>query len=134
MVERWFDTIMIGAMHENDTIETYKQYGQGGPGHQGQVYNISGSMVEIPEYGFNDADLNWETFNSPRFWGQLRANNHEASYYGIAINMTCHEPINFPTRTIEGNGYPDDKDLIIRTTAELAIMDKNSPCIHDQRQ
>ena len=134
MVERWLDTIVIGSMHENNTIETYKRYAQGGPGDPSQFYNINGSMVEIPEYGFNDADLNWETFNSPRFWGQLRANNHEASYYGIAINMTCHEPINFPTRTIEGNGYPDDKDLIIRTTAELAIMDKNSPCIHDQRQ
>ena len=134
MVERWLDTIVIGSMHENNTIETYKRYAQGGPGDPSQFYNINGSMVEIPEYGFNDADLNWETFNSPRFWGQHRPNNHEGNYWGIRMFMTCHEPIDFPTRTIEGNGYTDEKVCCRPQYTVYCIIDKNSPCIPDQRQ
>ena len=47
--------------------------------------------------------MNWETFNSPRFWGNFRPNNHEGWYWGLEINMTCHEPIAFPTTTLNGN-------------------------------
>ena len=50
-VERWMDTVMLGSMHENNTIDQYKQYGQGGPGHQGQTYYINGSWIEIKELG-----------------------------------------------------------------------------------
>lgn len=59
--------------------------------------------IFIFDFSYNDADLNWETFNSPRFWGNFRANNHEAAYGGLKINMTCHEPLDFPTKTLKGN-------------------------------
>ena len=45
------DTLMIGSLHENNTIDQYKQYGQGGPGPDGQIYNINGTMIEIKELG-----------------------------------------------------------------------------------
>ena len=54
-------------------------------------------------FRYNDADLNWETFNSPRFFGNFRANNHEGGYFGLTMNMTCHEPLDFPTKTLKGN-------------------------------
>ena len=47
--------------------------------------------------------MNWETFNSPRFFGNFRANNHEAVFFGLTMNMTCHEPLDFPTETLRGN-------------------------------
>ena len=50
-IERWIDTLMLGSLHENNTIDQYKQYGQGGPGQQGQVYDINGTMVQINELG-----------------------------------------------------------------------------------
>ena len=50
-IERWVDTLMLGSLHENNTIDQYKQYGQGGPGHDGQIYNINGTMIEIKELG-----------------------------------------------------------------------------------
>ena len=55
------------------------------------------------DFSYNDADLNWETFNSPRFWGNFRSNNHESAYAGLKINMTCHERLDFPTKTLKGN-------------------------------
>ena len=50
-IERWFDTLMLGSLHDNNTIDQYKQYGQGGPGHQGQIYTINGTRIEIKEFG-----------------------------------------------------------------------------------
>ena len=50
-IERWIDTLMLGSLHENNTIDQYKQYGQGGPGQQEQIYNINGTMIEIKELG-----------------------------------------------------------------------------------
>ena len=50
-IERWIDTLMLGSLHENNTIDQYKQYGQGGPGHDGQIYNINGTLIEIKELG-----------------------------------------------------------------------------------
>ena len=50
-IERWTDSVVLGSMHENSTIDQYKIYGQGGPGQQGQEYYINGSWVEISELG-----------------------------------------------------------------------------------
>ena len=50
-IERWMDTLMLGSLHENNTIDQYKQYGQGGPGHDGQTFNINGTWITINELG-----------------------------------------------------------------------------------
>ena len=43
-IERWIDTLMLGSLHENNTIDQYKQYGQGGPDGSG--------MITINEFGY----------------------------------------------------------------------------------
>ena len=51
-IERWMDTLMLGSLHENNTIDQYKQYGHGGPGQQGQTYDINGTLITIKEFGY----------------------------------------------------------------------------------
>ena len=51
IVERYFDTVTVGTLHENNTIDQWKFYGQGGPGQADQIYYINGSLVRIDEYG-----------------------------------------------------------------------------------
>lgn len=45
---------------------------------------------------FNDAWLNWETFDSPNFFGFFRS-DAAIEDLGFEMNFTCHEPIDFPT-------------------------------------